>query len=100
MAEVIPVLGEWALAVVEKCLGMMMDKEGGAGSGSAEGGKKNVLGRIEAATSLVWRLLFRSLFTQMDCELHLLARQKGRSVSSPLLPSLPPSFSPFFFACE
>jgi len=38
VAEVASVLGEWALMVVDKCLGMMMDKEGGAGSGSAEGG--------------------------------------------------------------
>jgi len=91
VAEVVPVLGEWALAVVEKCLGMMMDKEGGAGSGSTEGGKKNVLGRIEAATSLVWRLLFRSLFTQMDHGLHLLARQRGGSVAPSSFPS---SFPP------
>ncbi len=66
VAEAAPALADWAIAVLERCQALVVVKEGQRGSGVA----KSLMGKLEAAQSLIWRYLFRSLFTQMDGELH------------------------------
>lgn len=66
VAEAAPALAEWAIAVLERCQALLVAKEGQRGAGVA----KTLMGKFESAQALIWRYLFRSLFTQMDAELH------------------------------
>jgi hypothetical protein len=75
VAEAAPALADWALAVLERCHALLVTKEGQRGSGVA----KSLMGKLEAAQSLIWRYLFRSLFTQMDGELHTQVRERRRN---------------------